>query len=224
MTKPVGVGSSPSVVVAVAAATSIGMEALSNAERHRAESMSGVRLAGFVSGRRMLRETCAELLDVAPDSIDIGVEPSGRPFVRNQAARPLHLSVSYSGELVAIAASLVGSVGIDVEGVRRVSEGVRRWTCSEREMRVLAELADVEQESEFIRLWTMKEAYLKESGRGIRERLSRLHLGLSASRAGLTQWRSIRTDNSAWITVALRSTEPQWARKTEFRVESPLPG
>lgn len=223
MTKPFGGGSSPSVVVAAAVATSIGVGALSNAERHRAERMSGVRLAGFVSGRRMLRETCAELLDVAPESIDIGVEPSGRPFVRNQAARPLHLSVSYSGELVAIAVSLVGPVGIDVEGVRRVSEGVRRWTCSEREMRVLAGLAEVEQECEFIRLWTMKEAYLKESGRGIRGRLSRLHLGLSASRAGPTQWRSIRTDNSAWITVALRSTERQWARKIDYRLDTPLP-
>lgn len=56
-------------------------------------------------------------------------------------------------------------VGVDVESLRPVREGLLRYTMNEAEQRLIASAANPG--VAFIRLWTMKEATLKLSGRGI---------------------------------------------------------
>ena len=56
-------------------------------------------------------------------------------------------------------------VGVDVESIREYRDSLVRYTMNDQEVQQIerAERPDVE----FIRLWTMKEAVLKLSGRGI---------------------------------------------------------
>jgi 4'-phosphopantetheinyl transferase len=76
----------------------------------------------------------------------------------------IHFNMSHCRE-AAICVLSNRPVGVDVESVREFHESLVRYTMNDEEVRQIeqAERPDVE----FIRLWTMKEAVLKHSGRGI---------------------------------------------------------
>jgi 4'-phosphopantetheinyl transferase len=76
----------------------------------------------------------------------------------------IHFNMSHCRE-AAICVLSNRPVGVDVESVREFHESLVRYTMHDEEVRQIeqAERPDVE----FIRLWTMKEAVLKHSGRGI---------------------------------------------------------
>ncbi len=80
----------------------------------------------------------------------------------------IHFSLSHCRDAVACA---VGSrpVGIDVESIREYKEPLARYTMNDDELGqiVAAPRPDVA----FIRLWTMKEAALKQIGTGISNEL-----------------------------------------------------
>lgn len=83
-------------------------------------------------------------------------------------ASTLHLSLSHSAGLIAVAVSST-EIGIDIEVQRK-----RRPVCelidivgSEEEVRRLQALMDDAKTCEFYRLWTLKEAYFKRRQTGI---------------------------------------------------------
>lgn len=80
----------------------------------------------------------------------------------------IHFSLSHCRDAVACA---VGSrpVGIDVESIREYKEPLARYTMNDDELRQI--VAAPQPEVAFIRLWTMKEAALKQIGTGISNEL-----------------------------------------------------
>ena len=56
-------------------------------------------------------------------------------------------------------------VGVDVEDVREFKESLARYVLNDDEY--AAVMASPHPDREFIRLWTMKESYLKLTGEGI---------------------------------------------------------
>ena len=76
----------------------------------------------------------------------------------------IHFSLSHCRDAVACA---VGSrpVGIDVESIREYKEPLARYTMNDDELGQI--VAAPRPEVAFIRLWTMKEAALKQIGTGI---------------------------------------------------------
>ena len=86
----------------------------------------------------------------------------GKPFIVGHP--DIHFNFSHCSEAVICAVS-DQPVGVDVESIREYKESLARYTMNDQELEQIAraERPDVE----FIRLWTMKEAVLKLSGRGI---------------------------------------------------------
>ena len=86
----------------------------------------------------------------------------GKPSIRNHP--DIHFNLSHCSEAVAC---IVGnhSVGIDVETVKKRSEGVVRYTMNEEEIAEIEAAADPD--VAFTRLWTRKEALMKMTGSGI---------------------------------------------------------
>ena len=84
----------------------------------------------------------------------------------------IHFNISHSGNWVTVALSPV-AVGVDVERMRKVPEGVARRFFSEKENYLLDNATDEKEKSEiFFTLWTLKESFLKAIGKGLTKSLS----------------------------------------------------
>lgn len=82
-----------------------------------------------------------------------------------------HFNVSHSGNWVTVAISDV-QVGVDVERMRKVPEGVAYRFFSESEKLMLDKAEnDFEKAHIFFTLWTLKESFLKAIGKGLTKSL-----------------------------------------------------
>lgn len=106
-------------------------------------------------------------------------DPQGKPCL--QDLPQYHISISHCRQAVAVAISDEGSIGIDVEGRRQIRPALIQKACNPQEQQQIACSADPS--SEFIRIWTQKEAYSKYLGTGL---VTDLHQLLpSARQAGV---------------------------------------
>ena len=90
-------------------------------------------------------------------------------FLYNEYGAPYladgpYFSISHCKQAIAVVVS-DSPVGIDIEGIRKMDDGLVRKTMNTQEQAQIAAAANSEQE--FIRLWTRKEAYVKMQGTGI---------------------------------------------------------
>ena len=99
----------------------------------------------------------------------------GKPFIVGHPV--IHFNLSHCRE-AAVCMLSKRPVGVDVESVRSFKEELVRYTMNDHEVRQImqSERPDIE----FIRLWTMKEAVLKLSGRGIMDNMKDVLENLSS--------------------------------------------
>ncbi|XP_066388914.1 uncharacterized protein [Miscanthus floridulus] len=155
------------------------MELLSPSERKTALSMNGEKLQkGAVLSRALVRTTLSRYTDckVDPRSFDFKKNKFGKPEILwrsddSRMERPLHFNISHTSSLIACGITMDTSIGIDIEDKKRktakniLSLARRYFTPSEIDY--LAKIPDPDgQQKEFIKLWTLKEAYVKALGRG----------------------------------------------------------
>ena len=109
-------------------------------------------------------EMLTELLASTPYTLH-----STPSFLYNEHGAPSlpggpYFSLSHSKRGIAVAIS-DEPIGIDIEAIRPLSEGLVQRAMNPQEQAQIAAAANPEQE--FIRLWTRKEAYVKMQGTGI---------------------------------------------------------
>ncbi|AXK31831.1 4-phosphopantetheinyl transferase [Streptomyces armeniacus] len=126
------------------------------------------------AARFFFRHTVARALGTSPAYVDLAYMPHGRPYVRG--CDGLEVSLSHSGPLLAVALSTRGRVGVDVEAADRPLGGAgwERRVCTPRERAVLAAVPGERRTAELVRMWTLKEAYSKALGQGMRYAFDRL--------------------------------------------------
>ena len=140
---------------------------LSDTERSRLAGMRSQReVTSFVAGRALLRSAAARWMGVTAREVqltavcrDCGAE-HGRPVIR--ADRPVpHVSLSRTADIVVVALSDNGPVGVDVERPDAPSfPGVAVTLLHPHESAATpAEIAQV---------WVRKESLLKATGQGLR--------------------------------------------------------
>ncbi len=91
-----------------------------------------------------------------------GIGEHGKPYLKNHPN--IHFNVSHSGQYVVCAVADV-PVGVDVQKVSEFNIGVTERVCNKQELTQI--LTSTNKASEFIKLWTQKEAYVKMLGCGI---------------------------------------------------------
>lgn len=93
---------------------------------------------------------------------EIAYAAEGKPYLSNYPE--LFISISHCKNAVAVAVNK-GNVGVDVESIRKYSPTLVDRSFNDKERELIAQAKD--KDSEFSRLWTRKEAYLKYVGTGI---------------------------------------------------------
>jgi 4'-phosphopantetheinyl transferase len=116
-------------------------------------------------------------------ALKLARRPSGRP--RLEPPWPeLGVSLSSRGSLLAVAFSPTGSVGVDIEPDDPALDAARLAVdhFSSAEARLLAACASAGAARDlFLRLWTLKEAVLKATGRGVYDGLAEPNLSPDAA-------------------------------------------
>ncbi len=108
-----------------------------------------------------------------------GVKLPEQPFTTGEKGKPapdgfdgIHFNISHSGRWVVVALSS-DRVGVDVERIRKVPDGVAHRFFSEAENAMLQNAASETQKADiFFTLWTLKESFLKAIGKGLTKSLS----------------------------------------------------
>ncbi|MBB5872598.1 phosphopantetheinyl transferase [Allocatelliglobosispora scoriae] len=120
-------------------------------------------------GRNLLVEAAAAQLGCPAGAITLDREDGGRP-VLGGAATGLHVALAHTREgAAAVACSLAGPVGVDVEHLRElpVAGLAARWFAP-AECHWLAQQPPEDRSAAFLLLWTQKEAVGKALGTGLR--------------------------------------------------------
>ncbi|MEV6583979.1 4'-phosphopantetheinyl transferase superfamily protein [Streptomyces sp. NPDC051582] len=135
----------------------------------------------FVASRLAVRYTAAAALGTDPAKLDLSYKPGGRPYLRG--LDQIDLSLTHTDELIAVGISRNGRIGIDTEPAdRRLAFSLlQNQVCTEAERAELAALPEAEQTAGMLRLWTLKEAYTKALGQGLRMGFSEFGFATGAS-------------------------------------------
>ncbi|KAL5221894.1 hypothetical protein ABZP36_026607 [Zizania latifolia] len=154
-------------------------ELLSPSERKNALAMNGPRLQkDAMLSRALLRTTLSRYTDanIDPRSFEFKKNKFGKPEILWQSDEssmewPLHFNISHTSSLIACGIAMDTPIGIDVEEKKRKTVksilSLARRYFTPLEVDYLAKISDSDaQQREFIKLWTLKEAYVKALGRG----------------------------------------------------------
>ncbi|KAG2305872.1 hypothetical protein Bca52824_025620 [Brassica carinata] len=150
---------------------------LSQTEKDRVDQMRGDELKkNALLARTLVRTTIARYQTneaVDPRSLMFKKNMYGKPELdwQNCNVQPLHFNISHTDSLIACGVTVHVPVGIDVEDKeRKIKHDVLTFAkrfYSADEVNCLATILDPEaQRKEFIKLWTLKEAYVKALGKG----------------------------------------------------------
>ncbi|MFD4790820.1 4'-phosphopantetheinyl transferase family protein [Streptomyces sp. NPDC058459] len=122
----------------------------------------------FAAARLVLKYTAAAALGTDPAELDLAYTISGRPHLRG--LHQVDVGLSHTGELIAVGVGSGGRIGVDTEPLSRTLalDVMSERMCTPAERAFLDRLDDPARTAALLRLWTLKEAYTKALGQGMR--------------------------------------------------------
>lgn len=129
-------------------------------------------------GRELLKQVLKTVYQLEINEQEIVCDQGGKPMLK--LGRPW-FNISHCQGLVVCAVS-PSPVGVDAESPRRVTPALVRRVCCQMEVQyVMGDEQDVtrEEAQRFLRLWTLKESYLKMTGTGIRSALDQVQFAIA---------------------------------------------
>ncbi|MEU0695337.1 4'-phosphopantetheinyl transferase superfamily protein [Streptomyces niveus] len=135
----------------------------------------------FAASRVLLKFGAAAALGVRPESVELGYGLGGRPCLRGYDG--VHISLSHTDDLLLVGLATDGAIGVDAERSDRVlyGSGLVRHMCTPYEAERIEAMPVAGRNPAMLRLWTLKEAYSKAVGLGMK--LGFTDFGFSPDRA-----------------------------------------
>ncbi|MEK8141862.1 4'-phosphopantetheinyl transferase superfamily protein [Streptomyces sp. M10(2022)] len=118
----------------------------------------------FAASRLLIKYMAAAALGTMPEYLDLAYRLGGRPYLRG--FDQLDLSLSHTGEMLAVGLNRTGRIGVDVELADRFVrlDLLEPRMLTPAEAQEIAELPESRRNAHALRLWTLKEAYSKALG------------------------------------------------------------
>ncbi|MGW3497514.1 4'-phosphopantetheinyl transferase family protein [Streptomyces sp. NPDC001020] len=131
----------------------------------------------FVASRLLLKSAAAAVLGTLPRELELAYKPGGRPFLRGIDL--LDVSLSHTEGLLVVGLTRFGRLGVDTEPAdrRMLDLGTDVRVCTPYELEALDLVPLAQRNRELVRLWTLKEAYSKAIGQGLRFRFTEFGFG-----------------------------------------------
>ncbi|WP_328186403.1 4'-phosphopantetheinyl transferase family protein [Marinobacter sp. OP 3.4] len=174
-------------------------------EREVASGMATGRLMEYVHSRWLIRQSLYGVSGKAPH---LCRPVHGRP-VASADPEGWFLSLSHSHGMSACGMSSHRGIGVDIEPLFRDSNWrriVRRWFTEKEQDWLLAQSS----QDAFLKAWTLKEAWLKATGRGIANNLRTLEvtadMALTGDRPG-ENWHAALTEAEGFMIAVVWQDE-----------------
>lgn len=149
---------------------------LSLAEKLRYDQYHPKAARLFLISRVLVKTVLADKLGISPHEVNIQLHPNGKPFV--EGSKAVYFNLSHSANIIVLAVTEAGEIGIDVERLDREFEWRRVdsvLASSEIEWIKQNELIDPSTVYQrFFQIWTLKESYIKCTGEGMSRHLKKL--------------------------------------------------
>ncbi|MFI8965354.1 4'-phosphopantetheinyl transferase family protein [Streptomyces sp. NPDC053493] len=131
----------------------------------------------FVAARLFLKSAAGAVLGAGPRELELAYKPGGRPYLRG--IDQLDVGLSHTEGLLVVGLTRFGRIGVDTEPAdRRMLElGTEAMACTPHELEALERVPAERRDRELVRLWTLKEAYSKAIGQGLRFRFTEFGFG-----------------------------------------------
>ncbi|MFJ4279517.1 4'-phosphopantetheinyl transferase family protein [Streptomyces massasporeus] len=167
----------------------------------------------FAAARLVLKHTAAAALGTDAAELDLAYKIGGRPHLRGLGQ--VDVGLSHTGELIVAGISRGGRIGVDAEPLSRTLsvDVMRRRVCTPAERAALNALDGPRQTAALLRLWTLKEAYTKALGQGLRLRFDEFGFPLGAEGefpgpdVGLLAPEGGLAERGAWVFGTYRALE-----------------
>lgn len=144
---------------------------VNNADRYRS-----------LLGEILFRDAAIKEFGLTNKEITIIKGKYGKPYVK--AIPELQFNISHAEDWV-VCAIHHQAVGIDIEKRQKADLGIAKRFFTKDEYKMLMDLPLIEQDDAFIRLWTLKESYLKHLGVGLVYPMDRFCFQLSSDVAAV---------------------------------------
>ena len=157
----------------------------------------------FLLARGLLRLALSEHLPVSPADWRFARDQNHKPFIiAPKSSSAVNFSLSHTNGLIACLISLVADAALDVEKLEFHDDLalVAKQVLSAVELTALGKLSGQDWTKRFFDYWTLKEAYAKAKGLGLRLALSDIGFEIEADNA-IRAHLSSRSDDdsSAWV-------------------------
>ncbi|MFG3255678.1 4'-phosphopantetheinyl transferase family protein [Streptomyces sp. NPDC048172] len=144
--------------------------------RCRTMTHRGIK-ARFIASRLLLKHVACAAVGATPEAVELAYRPGGRPYLRGPGR--IDISLSHTEDLLLVGLTRRGWIGVDAEAKDRpmLGLGTDAQVCTPHERRMLARIAQERRNGALVRLWTLKEAYSKAIGQGMRFRFTQFGFG-----------------------------------------------
>lgn len=178
----------------------------------------------FLLTRALVRDVLSRYLGMAPSGLVFSQNEYGKPALAQPATCPVAFSLSHTQGLSVCAVASATMIGVDVERLDRTNchPDIATRFFAPAEAAYLEGLVGDERRVEFLRLWTLKEAFVKARGKGLSIPLNSFAVTSSAGHparlsfldrngAGDENWQflQVRLGCSFHIAIAVPTAERQ---------------
>lgn len=122
----------------------------------------------FAVSRLLLKHALGAVIGAPAAGIELAKRPAGSPYA--QGCDHVEVSLSHTDAIVLVGLTTLGFIGVDVERADRdmLESGLQWEVCTPAELAELHSLPPEQRNAALVRLWTLKEAYSKAVGQGLR--------------------------------------------------------
>lgn len=141
---------------------------LKKVQRYRSEE---ARNRALIT-RAFVRSVLSRYTGLKAKNLIFDISEHGKPEISNTSL-PLRFNISHNNNLIICAVCLVDDIGCDVESLSRKisSDSIAKRYYSVNEYQTLQTLSPNKQKALFFAYWTLKEAFVKATGKGISQGL-----------------------------------------------------
>jgi len=171
--------------------------------------------AEFIASRLLLRHLLRTYTDCDTAQTEAIPDEMGRPFwFENTSLVDIFFSLSHTKEMICCGISKHREIGCDIESLqpRKYEKNLTKRVFSNREQQFYNNLPEQKRSEFFYRSWTLKEAFIKAVGQGLRVPLTSLSYTYAA-------------DKDTTFTVSPEHLGDSWtSRPYTFQSCIPFPG